>query len=182
MNFRFIDKKMETTPDLHEYATKKIGKLDRFFKKESDADVAFSRERGRYKAEVTLSNNGMIYRSSEITGDLYASIDSAVAAIERQIRKNKTRLSKKLKSGPIVWEDHGVSVEPEDEQEEEIRIVRTKRFPMKPMTPDEAILQMNLLNHAFYAFKNVDEGDTFAVVYRRRDGGYGLMTDAGDEE
>ena len=181
MKFHFMDKKMETAPDLHEYAMKKVGKIDRLFRQESEAGVVFSRERGRYKAEVTINNNGMIYRSSEVTGDMYASIDSAVASIERQIRKNKDRLAKKLKSGPIDWEYHGGGREPEDDAEEEIRIVRTKRFSMKPMTAEEAILQMNLLGHSFYAFKNVEEDGAFSVVYCRRDGGYGLMSDGAGE-
>jgi len=180
MKFHFMDKKMETAPDLHDYAAKKIGKIDRLFKQESEANVVFSRERGRYKAEVTIKNSGMIYRTSEVTGDLYASIDSAVASIESQIRKNKTRLSKKLKSEPIEWYNPGGSVEPEADEEEDFQIVRTKPFSTKPMTAEEAILQMNLLEHAFYAFKNVDDDGAFAVVYRRKDGGYGLMSDAAD--
>ena len=180
MNFTFMDKKMETAQDLRDYAVKKVGKIDRLFKQDSDAAVAFSRERGRYTAEVTLKNNGMIYRASETTGDLFASIDSAVASIERQIRKNKDRLAKKLKSGPIEW-NTGVVNEPEEE-EENFQVIRSKRFSMKPMTVEEAILQMNLLEHEFYAFKNVDEDGAFAVVYRRKNGGYGLMSDEGDRE
>lgn len=182
MKFVFMDKKMETAPELRQYAEKKVGKIDRLFKQESDANVVFSRERGRYKVEVTLNNNGMIYRTSEVTGDMYASIDSAIASIEMQIRKNKDRLTKKLKNGPIDWSDYGVAATPEDDEEDEFQIIRTKRFSMKPMTPEEAILQMNLLEHAFYAFKNEDEDGAFAVVYRRKDGGYGLMSDVSDED
>ncbi len=181
MKFNFMDKKMETAQDVRDYAAKKVGKIDRLFRQDSDASIAFSRERGRYTAEVTLNNNGMIYRASETTGDMFASIDSAVASIERQIRKNKDRLSKKLKSGPLEWYGPGVSHEPEDE-EDEFRIVRTKRFSMKPMTPEEAILQMNLLEHEFYAFRNVEEDGAFAVVYCRKNGGYGLMSDAVDQD
>ena len=182
MKFNFMDKKMESAEDLRRYAEKKIGKIDRLFKQESEASVAFSRERGRYTAEVTLKNNGMIYRASETTGDLFASVDSAVASIERQIRKNKDRLSKKLKSGPIDWAPAGVTAADSEDEEEEYKIVRTKRFSMKPMSPEEAILQMNLLEHSFYAFKNVEEDGAFAVVYCRKDGGYGLMSDSTDED
>ena len=92
MRFTFTEKKIQTSDALREYAEKKIGKLDRFFREESDTSVTFSLERGRHIAEVTLRNNGMFYRVSEATGDMYASIDSAVASIDRQIRKNKTRL------------------------------------------------------------------------------------------
>ncbi len=180
MNIKFMDKKTETTQELRDYAAKKVNKLDRLFRQDSEGTVVFSRERGRYTAEVTVSNNGMIYRASETTGDLFASVDSCVASIERQIRKNKDRLSKKLKSEPIVW-NTGAAVEPEEESEE-IAIVRNKHFTMQPMTPEEAVLQMNLLGHSFYAFRNMDEDGAFAVVYRRDNGGYGLMSDNGSED
>jgi putative sigma-54 modulation protein len=98
MKFTFTEKKMELSDDLHAYAEKKIGKIDRLFRTESDAYVTFSSERGRFLAEVTIKNNGMFYRVSELTSDMYASIDSAVAGIERQIRKNKTRLEKRLRT------------------------------------------------------------------------------------
>lgn len=180
MKFQVLDKKMESAEDLRRYAEKKVSKIDRLFKQESEATVTFGRERGRYTAEVTLSNNGMIYRASETTADLFASVDSAVASIERQIRKNKDRLAKKLKAGPIEW-NTGVINETE-EDEEEISILRTKRFSMKPMTPEEAVLQMNLLEHTFFAFKNVEEDGAFSVVYRRKNGGYGLMSDASEAD
>lgn len=179
MKFKFMDKKMETTQELHAYAVKKVGKIDRLFKQESEATISFGKERGRYTAEVTLNNNGMIYRSSGTTGDLFASVDSAVASIEQQIRKNKDRLSRKLKTGPIDW-NTGAASEPEEE-EEQFSVVRNKRFAMKPMTVDEAILQMNLLDHEFYAFRNTDDDGAFAVVYRRKNGGYGLMSDSGED-
>ena len=94
MKFTYTEKKMEASGDLRAYAEKKIGKIDRLFKTESEAFVTFSTERGRFLAEVTIKNNGMFYRVSELTSDMYASVDSAVAGIERQIRKNKTRLEK----------------------------------------------------------------------------------------
>ena len=181
MKFTFTEKKIEVPQELRTYAEKKVGKIDRLFKSESDASVTFSAERGRYRAEITIHNNGMFYRVSELTSDMYASIDSACAAIERQIRKNKTRLEKKLRSGPIDW---SVSVEaaPAEEEDEEFRIVRSKRFAIKPMTPEEAILQMNLLEHEFYAFRNQDDDDAFSVVYRRNNGGYGIISDSDTDE
>lgn len=175
MKINFMDKKMETTQELRDYAAKKVNKLDRLFRQESEGTVVFSRERGRYTAEVTVSNNKMIYRASETTGDLFASVDSCVASIERQIRKNKDRLSKKLKSEPIVW-NTGAAGESEEESEE-LTIIRSKRFTMEPMTPEEAVLQMNLLGHSFYAFRNMEDNGSFAVVYRRENGGYGLLCD-----
>lgn len=178
MKFTITDKKLEISDELRQYAEKKVGKFDRLFRTESEAFITFSRERGRYTAEVTLKNNGMFYRASETTGDMFASIDSACASIERQIRRNKTRLEKKLKNGPIDWDAHGVIPAAADEETEEdvFPIVRTKRFSIKPMTPQEAILQMNLLEHEFYAFLNSEEDEAFAVVYRRKNGGYGLIS------
>ena len=171
MIFTFTGKKMDVTEDLRAYAERKIGKLDRLFRNESEAFVTFSMERGRCRAEVTLRNNGMFYRVSELTSDMYASIDSAVAAIERQIRKNKTRLEKKLRENAFERS----AVPDVDEQPEEFEIIRAKRFSMKPMQVEEAVLQMELLGHEFFAFKNEDEDGAFAVVYKRKSGGYGLI-------
>ena len=172
-------KQLTLSDDLRLYAEKKVGKIDRLFRNDSDAAVSFSRERGRFTVEVTVNNNGMYYRAKETTGDVFASVDSAVGSIEGQIRKNKTRLEKKLKSGPIDWDAHGLVAEnDDDDQEEDFTIVRTKSFQIKPMTPQEAILQMNLLDHEFYAFRNSDAGGAFAVVYKRNSGGYGLISDA----
>lgn len=176
MKFTFTEKKIDATPAMKEYAEKKISKIDKYFKTDSEAFVTFSTERGRYIAEVTIKNNGMFYRVKETTSDMCASIDSAVASIERQIRKNKTRLEKRLRTDAF----ERVIPMAEEEPEEEFRIVRNKRFSIQPMSVQEAILQMNLLEHEFYAFRNADEGDAFAVVYHRKDGGYGLITDAKD--
>ena len=177
MKFTFTEKKLKVSDELKAYAEKKVGKIDRLFRTDSEAFVTFSAERGRCRAEVTLNNNGMFYRVSEITSDMYASIDSACAAIENQIRKNKTRLEKKLRTGPIDWASPDVgSTAESDEASEDFDIIRTKRFSIKPMTPEEAILQMNLLEHEFFAFKNQEDEDAFSVVYRRKNGGYGLIS------
>lgn len=176
MKFTFVEKKIQITDNLRDYAEKKISKLDRFFKDESEAFATFSIERGQHKVEVTLKNNGMFYRVSEKTHDMYASIDSACAAIERQIRKNKTRLGKKLRDGALEREvKPSVNYVAAEDEEEAFEIVRTKRFSIKPMTAEEAILQMNLLEHEFFVFKNQDADDSFAVVYKRKQGGYGLI-------
>lgn len=180
MKFTFTEKKMAVSDDLRAYAEKKIGKVDRFFKTESEAYITFSTERGRFRAEVTIKNNGMFYRVSELTSDMYASIDSAVAGIERQIRKNKSRLEKRLRDGALEREVKPVYIPSGDEGEEEFKIIRNKKFFIAPMSAEEAILQMNLLDHTFFVFKNADDEDAFSVVYRRRDGGYGLITDQED--
>ncbi len=182
MKFTFAEKKMDSSEDLRAYAEKKIGKLDRFFRNEAEAFVTFSLERGRFRAEITIHNNGTYYRASELTQDMYASVDSGVAAIERQIRRNKTRLEKRLREGALEREAVPAYVAAEDagEDDEDFRIVRSKRFSIKPMSAEEAILQMNLLGHEFFVFRNMDAEDAIAVVYKRKQGGYGLICDDGE--
>ena len=139
MKFTFTEKKLQVSDELKAYAERKIGKMDKFFRNETEATVTFSEERGRYRAEVTLFNNGMFYRVSELTSDMAASIDSACAAIERQIRKHKTRLEKRLREGALEREVKPdiFAAEPEEE-DDSFPIIRTKRFSIKPMTPEEA--------------------------------------------
>ncbi len=175
MRFTFAEKKLQVSEDVRAYAERKLGKLDRLFRSEADASVTFSMERGRFIVEATIRAGGMIYRVTETTGDMYASIDSAAASIERQIRKNKTRLEKRLREGAFEREIKPAVLAPEDDEPEDFSVVRTKRFSIKPMTVEEAILQMNLLDHEFFVFKNQDEEDKFAVVYKRKNGGYGLI-------
>lgn len=177
MKFTFTEKRMGSSEELRAYTEKKVSKLDRFFKTDSSAFVTFSMERGRFLAEITISNNGLYYRASELTNDMYASVDSSVAAIERQIRKNKTRLEKRLREGALEREVKPSYVPVEDDESEEFNIVRSKRFSIKPMSPEEAILQMNLLEHEFFVFRNDEEDGAISVVYRRKNGGYGLICD-----
>ncbi|MDR2600326.1 MAG: ribosome-associated translation inhibitor RaiA [Oscillospiraceae bacterium] len=179
MKFNFTEKKIKVTDELREYAEKKIGKLDRFFKLDSEASVTFSCARGRYIVEVTLKNDGRFFRVSDTTNDMFASIDSAVAAIERQIRKNKSRLEKQIRAGSLEKTRSPAAIpsvaSDDDESGEEFKIVRTKMFPVKPMTPEEAVLQMNLLEHEFFVFKNQNNNDSFSIVYKRKQGDYGLI-------
>ena len=181
MKFVFTDKKVNLPNYIHNYAEKKVGKLDRFFKEDATAALTFSIEKDRNQVEVTIRSSGTIFRVSESTADMRASIDAAVASLERQIRKNKPRLEKRLRQGAFERTVDAAaeisSFVPDEPEEGEYKVVRTKTFPIKPMTRDEAILQMNLLNHSFFAFKNEDAGGAFAVVYRRNDGGYGLIED-----
>ena len=181
MKFVFTVKKGTLPDSIHAYAEKKVGKLDRFFKEDATAAVTFSVEKERNnKVEITVRSSGTIFRVSESTSDMRASIDAAVTTLERQIRKNKTRLEKRLRQGAFerALDVSEVSTFAPDEPEEgEYRIVRSKTFPLKPMTREEAILQMNLLEHGFFAFRDEEAGGAFAVVYRRNDGDYGLIED-----
>lgn len=179
MKFTFTEKKVNLSKSLHSYAEKKVSKLDRYFKTEAEANLVFSVEKDRNKVELTVRSGPTILRVAESTSDMFASVDAAVTSMERQLRKHKTRLEKRLRQDAFersVTED--VSTFVPDAEEDDFRLVRTKRFPIKPMTVDEAILQMELLGHSFFAFKQED-GGAFAVVYKRNDGGYGLIQDEG---
>lgn len=178
MRFQYTEKKVTLPENVHKYAEKKVMKLERFFGTDADALVTFSVEKNRNNVEITVHAAGTYFRASESTSDMFASIDAAVATIERQIRKNKTRLAKRLKQGAFtrtVQEETSFTPEP---AEEELNIVRIKTFPFKSMTREEAVLQMNLLEHNFFAFRDEDNGGSYAVVYRRNDGGYGLIDDS----
>ena len=173
MKFVFTDKKVTLPASVHAYAEKKVGKLDRYFKTEGEASVVFSVEKDRNVCEITVRSGSMILRASESTSDMRASIDACVSGMERQIRKNKARLEKRLRTDAF---ERTVDAA-EEVEESEFRIVRTKRFPIKHMTVEEAVLQMNLVGHTFFAFKNADADGAFSVVYTRNGGGYGLIED-----
>ena len=177
MKFQYTEKKVSLPSNVHAYAEKKVMKLERYFGDDAEALVAFSVEKNRNKVEITVNVSGTYFRASESTSDMFASIDSAVATIERQIRKNKTRLAKRLRKDAFVREAEPVSFVPEEADEGSYEIVRTKRFNLKPMSRQEAILQMNLLEHNFFAVRDEDSDGAFAVVYKRNDGGYGLIED-----
>ena len=180
MKFTFTEKKVDLPKSVHRYAEKKVGKLERYFRTEPEVNLVFSVEKDRNKVELTVRAGGTILRVAESTSDMFASIDGAVTALERQLRKHKTRLEKRLRQDAFarsVPEDELSSFVP-DGEEREFEVVRAKRFPLKPMTVDEAILQMELLGHTFFAFKN-EEGGRFCVVYRRNNGGFGLIEDEG---
>lgn len=179
MKLVFTDKKVNLPDKVHAYAEKKVGKLDRYFKADAEAAVVFSVEKDRNNVELTVRSGGTIIRVAESTSDMFATVDAAVASVERQLRKNKARLEKRLRENAFercVDVDEVSSFAPEAE-EDEFQIVRTKRFPIKLMSAEEAVLQMNLVDHTFFAFKNAEADGAFSVVYRRNDGGYGLIED-----
>ena len=178
MQFQYSEKKVKLPGNVHAYAEKKVMKLARFFEEDAEALIVFSVEKNRNKVELTVHGAGTWFRASESTSDMFASIDAAVGTIEGQIRKNKTRLSRRLRQDAFVRsvEETSFAV---DEKEDELNIVRVKQFYFKPMTREEAVLQMNLLEHSFFAFRDEDNDGSFAVVYRRNDGGYGIIDDIG---
>lgn len=165
-------KNIEITEGLKERVTKKITKLDKFFDKESEAHVTLSVQKLRQTAEVTISFNGMVLRAEESNEDMYVSIDKAIDLMERQIRKNRTRLEKRLYDNDFRVESFNFKEEVPEEKE--FNVVRSKRFAIKPMDIEEAILQMNMLGHQFFMFFNADTKKS-NVVYKRKDGNYGLI-------
>lgn len=172
MKFIVSGKNMEVTDALKNKVVKKVGKLDKFFGEDAEASITMSVEKNRHIIEVTIRFNGMVIRAEVANDDMYTSIDKAIDILEGQIRRNKTRLSKKLRTGALKMDN----IKPEQavEEEKEFKIVRSKKFAIKPMDIEEAILQMNLLGHEFFMFKN-SETNRANVVYRRKDGNYGLI-------
>ena len=176
MKFQYSEKKVKLPGNVHAYAEKKVMKLARYFEEDAEALVVFSVEKNRNKVELTVRGAGTWFRATESTSDMFASIDASVSTIEGQIRKNKTRLARRLRQDAFnrsVEETSFVLEEPEDD----LNLVKVKNFRFSPMSREEALLQMNLLDHNFFAFRDEDNNGAFAVVYRRNDGGYGLIED-----
>ena len=175
MKYTYTCKKIPLSDSIKTYAEKRLEKLEKYFHREdTSAFVTFNVEKDKLcTVEITIRDGATLLRAqtTEPDGDMRGAIDAAVSYIERQILKNKTRLSKRLRT-------EGLPAEPADDfsvaEESEFHIVRTKRFSVKPMSPEEAILQMNLLDHSFYVFRSVETGN-ICVVYHRNNGGYGLI-------
>ena len=178
MKFQYSEKKVKLPEKVHAYAEKKVMKLSRYFEEDAEALIVFSVEKNRNHVELTVHGAGTWFRASESTSDMFASIDAAVGTIEGQIRKNKTRLARRLRQDAFTRTVQEETSFAPEAAEDDLTIIRTKRFQFKPMTREEAVLQMNLLGHNFFAFRDEDNGGSFAVVYRRNDGGYGLLDDS----
>ncbi|MBR5913242.1 MAG: ribosome-associated translation inhibitor RaiA [Selenomonadaceae bacterium] len=179
--FNIRGKNTEVTPALREYVEKRVGKVNRYFGNIDEIFVLLAIEKDRHIVEVTAEvPGGLILRGEESTGDMYTSIDLVVEKLERQIRKQKTRLEKRFRAGGFkgeLIEEQRLQNQAQAEIEEdsgEFPIVKTKRFFVKPMDVQEAILQMNLLNHNFFVFRDASTNDV-CVVYKRKDGAYGLL-------
>lgn len=164
-------KNMNVTDDVKEWAEKKFSKLEKYFKREAEADLLFSSSKhGSFiKLETTIFHRGMVYRAETENNDALTVIDKAVDTIDRQIRRHKTKLEKKFHSG--AFEN---IIEEELERNDEFNVVKAKKFPIKPMSVEEAILQMELIGHEFFMFRNADD-DEINVVYKRKKGDYGLI-------
>ncbi|MDT8715570.1 ribosome-associated translation inhibitor RaiA [Clostridium sp. 19966] len=165
-------KNIELTSALKGAVEKKLSKLEKFFSPEVQASAKLSVEKNRQTIEVTIPFNGVLLRGEESNDDMYASIDLVIDKIERQIRKQKTKLARRNSGNSLKFQ-----YIPDDEQvaeKEEFKIVRTKRFAMKPMSDEEAVLQMEMLGHNFFVYENAQTGE-INVIYKRKDGNFGLI-------
>ncbi len=166
---------VDITPALKEYAEKKLRKLQKFFEnREVEIEVVLKVQRELHVADITIQVGGLLVRGEGKTDDMYASINVAVDRIERQIRKYKTRINRRMRKLDAQAAGVAVAGQAEDEDADGPRLVKTKRFDVKPMSVEEAIMQMELLGHDFYVFRNDSTGGV-NVVYRRNDGDYGLI-------
>ncbi len=167
MKMTIIGRKVSIRPSFEERTAKKLAKLDKFFADDADCVVTVSQVQRVQRVEATVRCGGMLYRAEVMEENADDAVDRLVDILIRQIRRNKTRLEKRLRADAFTAAE-------EDAEEEEFRVVRSKSFPVKPLDVEEAILQMNLLGHQFFMFRNMDT-DEINVVYRRNDGGYGLL-------
>ena len=172
MNFIISGKNIEVTPSLKQTVEEKLGKLERYFTPDTRIEVTLSVEKERQKIEVTIPVKGSIIRSEQVSNDMYVSIDLVEEVIERQLRRYKKKLIDKHQSAANFQKAY---IEHDYEQEDdEVKIVRTKKFDIKPMYPEDACVQMELLGHNFFVFVNAETDET-NVVYKRKGGTYGLI-------
>ena len=177
--FTIRGKNIEITPSLREYVVKRVGKVTKYFEKVGEITVLLTVSKGRHIVEVTVPiQGGIVLRGEEATMDMYTSIDLVVEKLERQIHKQKTKLARRFRGGGFKAEviEEQEKDHPVDKRDEsaEYPVVKTKRFVVKPMDVQEAIMQMNLLDHNFFVFRD-SETEEVNVVYRRTDGNYGLI-------
>ena len=172
MRFIITGRNIDVTEGLKSAVEEKLGKLDRFFAPETEVNVTLSVEKERQKIEVTIPVKGNIIRSEQVSSDMYVSIDLVEEVIERQLKKYRTKLVTKQQSAASVFKQDFLDAASDDD--EEIKIIRSKKFDMKPMYPEDACVQMELLGHSFYVFCNA-ETDQVNVVYRRKGNTYGLI-------
>ncbi len=180
MNFIISGKNIDVTPGLKDAIEQKLGKLERYFTPETEIIVTLSVEKERQKIEVTIPVKGNIIRSEQTSDDMYVSLDLVEEIIERQLRKYKNKLVARSQGHPTAsssgsnFKKEFFESDDDAEVDDEIRIIRTKRFGIKPMFPEDACIQMELLGHAFFVFSNA-ETDEVNVVYKRKDGSFGLI-------
>ena len=173
MNIIITNKKVEIKDEQKEMLSRKVNRLGKFFADDIDAYVNIGEQRGEKIVEVTIAYHSLVLRAENQNAELLTAVDGCVAAIDRQIRKNKTKLAKRYREGG--YENYNVEIDGAgDLAEEEINIIRTKTVASKPMMAEEAVLQMNMMGHSFFIF-NDPATNGVNVVYKRKDGNYGLI-------
>lgn len=176
MKITYTARKVNLRDNFKERAEKKLSKFEKLFSENAAVNIVVTLEKNRQTVEVTIRDNSLVLRAESTMSEMNDALDKVVDILARQIRKNKTKLEKKIKSGAIddfVTRTAEIS-EPADIEDDEYKIVRKKSVLIKPITVDEAILEMNMVNHNFFMFINADT-DSINVVYRRTDGNYGLL-------
>jgi len=171
MNLVISGKNLDITEGLRSAIEEKIGKLERYFTDTTEVHVTLSTEKNRQKIEITIPMKGSIIRAEEVSSDMYVSIDLVEEVIERQLRKYKNKLIDKEQNAAHLSQSF---IEADDFEDEDIQIIRSKKFAMKPMDPEEACVQMELIGHNFFVFRNADT-DEVNVVYKRKGNTYGLI-------
>ena len=171
MNIIIIGKNIDVTPGLREAVEEKIGKLEKYFTPDTEVHVTLSVEKDRQKIEVTIPVKGSIIRSEQVSNDLYVSIDLVEEIIERQLKKYKSKLVNYKQNSDNFKQDY---IDKDFTDDDEIKIIRSKKFDMKPMYPEDACVQMELLGHNFFVFLNA-ETDQVCVVYKRKGNTYGMI-------
>lgn len=171
MRFTITGRNINLTPGLQKAAEDKLGKLERYFRPDTEAIVTMSVEKDRQQIEVTIPVKGRIIRAEQVSSDMYTSIDLVQETIERQLKKYKNKLIDRTQSGGSFTQEY---LDEPYEEDDEIKIVRTKHFALKPMDAEEACLQMEMLGHSFYVFRDADT-DQVNVVYKRKGNTYGLI-------
>ena len=172
MRITISGRNIELTEGLKQAVEEKLSKLEKFFKPDTDVYVTLSVEKDRQKIEVTIPMKGSYIRSEQVSSDMYVSIDLVEEVIERQLKKYRTKLVTKQQNAAAVFKQDFLDEKSEDD--EEIKIIRTKKFDMKPMYPEDACVEMELLGHDFYVFINAETEDV-NVVYKRKGNTYGLI-------
>ena len=172
MKITYVARKVNLRDNFKERVERKLSKFEKIFSDSAEATVVVTLEKNRQTVEVTIKDNSMVYRAESTMAEMNDALDRVIDLLSRQLRQHKTRLSKRLRAGSVenlFADEEDVAVE-----EEEISVVRKKQIPLKPISVEEAILQMEMTNHKFYMFTNADTGFT-NVVYLRDDGAYGIL-------
>ena len=174
MRITITGKNIELTDGLKEAVTERLSKLEKYFAPETEAHVTLSVEKERQKIEVTIPVKGSVIRAEQVSNDMYVSIEVVEETIERQLKKYRKKIVTKQQNVDKFFAQEYLSKEDDDEGDEEIRIIRSKRFGIKPMYPEDACVQMELLGHDFFVFLNA-ETEEVNVVYKRKGNTYGLI-------